>query len=108
MLKHMRIVRFWAAIGCLMVFPAVGQSAAPVSCVQGARQYFPCELTFEMQPDELKSPQQAVNQDLLRVEFRSPGHTTYMMRSFWDGGRTLRVRFTPTEAGEWSTWRKRS
>ncbi len=102
MLKHMRIVRFWAAIGCLMVFEAVIQAAAPVACSQGARQYFPCELTFEMQPEELKSAQSAVNQDLLRVEFRSPGHTTYMMRSFWDGGRTLKVRFTPTEAGEWT------
>lgn len=102
MLKHMRMVRFWAAIGCLTVFQAVVEAAAPAACSQGARQYFPCELSFEMQPDELKSPQAAFQQDLLRVEFRSPGHTTYMMRGFWDGGRTLRVRFTPTEAGEWT------
>ncbi len=55
-----------------------------------------------MLPDELKSPKAAFYEDLLRVEFRSPSHTTYMMRSFWDGGQTLRVRFTPTEAGEWT------
>jgi hypothetical protein len=55
-----------------------------------------------MQANELKSPGGEMNDDLLRVEFRSPTHTTYMMRSFWDGGQTLRVRFTPTEAGEWT------
>jgi hypothetical protein len=102
MLKHMRIVRFYAAIGCLALIAPLAQAAAPTACSQGARQYFPCELTFEMQPDEFKSPQAAMSDDLLRVEFRSPSHTTYMMRSFWDGGRTLRVRFTPIEAGEWT------
>jgi hypothetical protein len=55
-----------------------------------------------MQADEWKSPRPEMDDDLLRVEFRSPSHTTFMMRSFWDGGQTLRVRFTPTEAGEWA------
>jgi len=102
MLKHMRIVGICAAIGCSALFVLAAQAAPLAACSQGARQYYPCELKFEMQPDELKSPQIAVHDDLLRVEFRSPGHTTYMMRSFWDGGQTLRVRFTPTEAGEWT------
>ena len=102
MLKHMRMVRFGATIGCFALFAFTAKAGAPVACAQGARQYFPCELTFEMQPAEMKSPQAAMGDELLRVEFRSPGHTTYMMRSFWDGGQTLRVRFTPTEAGEWT------
>lgn len=102
MLKHMRILRICAAIGCPALFVVAAQAAAPAACPQGARQYYPCELKFEMLPDELKSPKAAFYEDLLRVEFRSPGHTTYMMRSFWDGGQTLRVRFTPTEAGEWT------
>ena len=55
-----------------------------------------------MQANEWKAAQSEMDDDLLRVEFRSPSHTTYMMRSFWDGGLTLRVRFTPIEAGEWT------
>ena len=38
--------------------------------------------------------------DLLRVEFRSPSHKTYMMHAF--GERTQKVRFSPTEAGTWT------
>ena len=102
MLKHMRIVGICAAIGSSALFVLAAQAATPAACSQGARQYYPCELKFEMLADEFRSPQVAVHEDLLRVEFRSPGHTTYMMRSFWDGDRTLRVRFTPTEAGEWT------
>ena len=107
MLKHMQpkyiqMVRICKFIGSIALFAAAAHTTPPVTCSQGARQYFPCELSFEMQPDELKSPQSAVNDDLLRVEFRGPSHTTYMMRGFWDGGRTLRIRFTPTEAGEWA------
>ncbi len=101
MLKHMRVVRFCAAISGLAVFVLVAQGAAPGDCAQGARQDFPCELKFEMQPDEIKSTQ-AVMDDDLRVEFRSPSHVTFMIRGFWDGGRTFRVRFTPIEAGEWA------
>jgi hypothetical protein len=102
MLKHMRIARICAAVGSFPLLVFVAQAAAPVACSQGARQYYPCELTFEMQASEVKPAHGEMDDDLLRVEFRSPGHTTYMMRSFWDGGRTFRVRFTPTEAGEWT------
>jgi len=55
-----------------------------------------------MQANEWKSPRSEMDDDLLRVEFRSPSHSTFMMRGYWDGGQTLRVRFTPTEAGEWT------
>ena len=102
MLKHMRHIGAWAALVSLTFFLVAARAAAPTSCSQGARQYFPCELSFDMQPDELKSPQAALQDDLLRVEFRSPSHTTYMMRNFWLGGQALRVRFTPIEAGEWA------
>jgi hypothetical protein len=97
----MRIVRICAAIGWVPLFALVSQAALPVACSQGARQYFPCEVSFEMQADEW-TPAAETGADLLHVEFRSPSHTTFLMRSFWEGGRTLKVRFTPTEAGEWT------
>ena len=36
------------------------------------------------------------------MEFRGPDKTTYLMRAFWDGGRSLRVRFTPNQSGTWA------
>ena len=73
-------------------------AAAPPLCASGARSFLPCELTFALQPgDQAASPYE---NDLLRVEFRSPTHKTYLLHAFADGG--LRVRFSPTEAGIWT------
>ncbi len=101
MLKHMRQVGVCAVI-CLSFLAFLSQAAPPTSCLQGARQFYPCELSFDMQADEFRSAQAALDDDLLHIEFRSPGHTTYLMRHFWTGGRTLKVRFTPTEPGSWT------
>ena len=38
----------------------------------------------------------------LDVEFRSEKGTVLRMPAFWDGGKTWRVRFAPTEPGTWS------
>jgi hypothetical protein len=37
----------------------------------------------------------------LSVNFRSPRQHAYALPGFWDGGRRMVVRFSPTEAGEW-------
>lgn len=63
--------------------------------------YSPCDFVFEL-PDAAASahpePYKSVE---LRVEFRSPRHRTLAMPGFWDGGRRMVVRFSPTEGGEW-------
>jgi hypothetical protein len=38
----------------------------------------------------------------LHMEFRSPRARTFAIPAFWDGGKTLRVRFTPNETGSWA------
>lgn len=43
----------------------------------------------------------------VRAEFIGPGTKKFTVRGFWDGGRTWRIRWTPTEAGKW-TWTTRS
>ena len=35
------------------------------------------------------------------MEFRSPRGRTFGIPAFWDGGETLRVRFSPNETGNW-------
>jgi len=37
----------------------------------------------------------------LRAEFRSPNMRTSAMPAFWDGGRRMVLRFSPTEEGRW-------
>src|SRR6478672_7425692 len=63
--------------------------------------YSPCDIVFELSDAEAAAhPNPYVTVDL-RAEFRSPRHRTYLMPAFWDGGRRMVIRFSPTEAGDW-------
>src|ERR1700730_8024589 len=64
---------------------------------EGTPAYSPCELVFDLsaQPNPYASAQ-------LHAEFRSPHFKTYLMPAFWDGGRRLIIRITPTEPGQWT------
>lgn len=62
----------------------------------------PCQLTFEWRDGEIPQTASPYKDGLLNIEFRSPRHTTYLMRAFWNGGHTLGIRFTPTEPGTWT------
>lgn len=70
--------------------------------MQGARDFLPCELAFDWNDGELARGASPYRDELLKIEFRSPRHITYLMHAFWDGGHTLRVRFSPTESGAWT------
>ena len=55
------------------------------------------EITFESAntyPHPLAAPD-------LNVVFTSPSGKSYRVPGFWDGGKTWRVRFAPTEYGVW-------
>src|SRR6266849_2782392 len=63
--------------------------------------YSPCDIVFELHEAEAAAhPNPYVTVDL-RAEFRSPRHRTYLMPAFWDGGRRMVIRFSPTEPGDW-------
>src|SRR5947209_4588658 len=71
-------------------------------CTQSARSGYACELSFDWTASELPQSSSPYRDELMNVEFRSPEAKTYLVRAFWDGGNTLRVRFTPTQAGSWT------
>jgi len=71
-------------------------------CTENARNFLPCELSFALQPGDLAQTVSTYKDEILTVEFRSPRATTYLMHQFADNQQTLRVRFTPTEAGAWT------
>ena len=84
---------------CLVFSVSSLFAAGPPACDMGARTFLPCELSFAWQPSDSPSFS-PFKDDLLRVEFRSPSHKTYLLHAFYDG--SLRIRFSPTEAGSWS------
>lgn len=91
------------ALLLLLSAAAVAANAASLpACDSGAKKYSPCELRFEWNASELPGGKSPFRDELLNVEFRGPDNTTYLMRAFWDGGRAMRVRFTPNQSGTWA------
>lgn len=63
--------------------------------------YSPCEMVFELSDQDAAAHLNPyVNVDL-KAEFRSPRHRTLLQTAFWDGGKRMVIRFSPTEAGDW-------
>jgi hypothetical protein len=63
--------------------------------------YSPCEIPFELGDAEAATHPNPYATVEIKAEFRSPRHRTFMLPAYWDGGRKMVIRFTPTEAGEW-------
>ena len=63
--------------------------------------YSPCEFTFDLTDQDAAAHPNPYLTARLHIEFRSPRFQTLLMPAFWDGGRRMVVRFTPTEPGEW-------
>src|SRR6266542_5417345 len=75
--------------------------AAAQSPCAGTPAYSPCEIVFEMSDADAAAHQNPYLTVELHAEFRSPRHRTFLMPAYWDGGRRMVVRFTPTEPGDW-------
>ena len=85
--------------------PLILLIAAPVfaqSPCDGTPAYSPCEIAFELSTGDLAAHHNPYVDVRLQAEFKSPRFHTYAMPAYWDGGRKMMVRFTPTEAGQWS------
>jgi hypothetical protein len=92
-----------SGMGLFLVIAAVAPAAASVAdCSAGARTFAPCELSFDWRAGELAPDVTPYKDEILHVEFRSPQHRTYLIRDYWTGGQSLKIRFTPTEPGTWT------
>jgi hypothetical protein len=85
-----------------LVLLAFATAAFAQTPCDGTPAYSPCELPFELSPADLAAHPNPYATVELRVEFRSPLFHTFLMPAFWDGGSKMMVRFTPTEAGQWT------
>ncbi|HEX4772553.1 MAG TPA: DUF5060 domain-containing protein [Bryobacteraceae bacterium] len=86
----------------LLLSGAINASAAVTACSDGAKTFLPCELTFDVREGELPKDIDPYLNETMRVEFRSPSHSTRLIRAFPGGNHILRVRFSPTESGTWT------
>jgi len=93
----MRVMLARLPLIALLATPAFAQSPC-----EGTPAYSPCELTFELPAADAAAHPNPYVSAQLKVEFKSPRFRTYAMPAFWDGGRKLMVRFTPTEPGQWT------
>ena len=93
------------ATALLVLLPFALRAQAPAagrSPCNNTPAYSACELVFELgEKVAAAHPHPYVDVDL-RVEFRSPRQHTYALPGYWDGGRRMVVRFSPTEAGDWA------
>lgn len=86
----------WAPLVLLCATGLFGQTPCASTAV-----YSPCEIVFELNEAEAAAhPNPYLSVDV-HAEFRSPKHRTYLLPAFWDGGRRMVIRFSPTEAGDW-------
>jgi Domain of unknown function (DUF5060)/Protein of unknown function (DUF4038)/Putative collagen-binding domain of a collagenase len=75
---------------------------AAQTCAPAPSTYTPCEIAYELNDAEAAAHPNPYVSVRLHVEFRSPRYRTFLMPAFWDGGRRMVVRFSPTDAGEWT------
>ena len=88
--------------GRLLFAVLFGSAVFAQTTCEGTAAYSPCELVFELSAADLAAHPNPYESAQLHAEFRSPHFRTYLMPAFWDGGRKLIIRFTPTEAGQWT------
>jgi hypothetical protein len=63
--------------------------------------YEPCDIDFELtEPEAAQHPNPYLSVEV-RAEFRAPKGQTYRLPGFWDGGRKLKIRFSPLVEGQW-------
>jgi hypothetical protein len=63
--------------------------------------YSPCDMPFDLNDTETAAHPHPYLSVVLHAEFRSPHFKTFLMPAFWDGGKRMIIRFSPTEPGEW-------
>lgn len=95
------VKRWGGAAGALVLCLLKAQAPAPAPPCANTPVWSPCEMVFELSDQEAaRHPNPYADVDL-RAELRSPHQRTYGVPAYWDGGRRMVVRFTPTEPGDW-------
>jgi hypothetical protein len=89
------------ALRCPLLFLVCAAGLRAQTACPAMPVYSPCDIVFELNDAEAAAhPNPKASVDV-HAEFRSSSHRTYLMPAFWDGGRRMVIRFSPTESGDW-------
>ena len=87
----------------VLVLAGLALRAQTTSPCANTPAYATCELVFELSEQAAAAHPQPYRTVEMKAEFRSPRRRTLAMPAYWDGGRRMVVRFSPTEPGDWDT-----
>jgi hypothetical protein len=96
--RYLRSLRVSAVsfLACIAL-PLHGQTAP----CENTPAWSPCELVFELSDQAAAAHPNPYATVELRATFRSPQFRSTSIPGYWDGGRRMVLRFSPTEAGHW-------
>jgi hypothetical protein len=80
----------------IVALTAWGQKVCPDTLV-----YSVCDIVFELNEAEAKDHPEPWKSVQLTAEVKSPRFRTFLAPAFWDGGRKLVIRVSPTDDGLW-------
>jgi hypothetical protein len=86
----------------LLLLVALAPLAASQTVCQPTPAWTPCEIVFELDPQEAAAHPNPYLTVRLEGEFRSPRFRTFRMPAYWDGGSRFVIRFTPVDPGQWT------
>jgi hypothetical protein len=84
---------FLAVIICIAAFAQTPCTSVSV--------YEPCDIEFDLTPQEASQHPNPYLTIEVRAEFRGPKGDTYRVPGFWDGRQKMKVRFSPLAEGRW-------
>jgi len=82
------------------LFLAAVSAHAQTTCASTPA-FSPCDIVFDLSDADAAAHPNPYLTVEIHAEFRSPRHHTFLLPAFWDGGRRMVIRFTPTEPGSW-------
>ncbi len=90
----------------VMRFPLPALTALCAVLASAATSPTPVWTVFETSTESVKDYANPLQEVDVEVEFGGPQGSQTTVPAFWDGGRTWRVRFSPSQPGQWSyRWR---
>lgn len=91
----------WFCLGLLLAgMQGLHLQAQQTACAS-VPTFSSCDLVYELTAEELSAHRNPYTDVQLQAEFNTPKHRTLLIPGFWDGGRKMVIRFTPTLDGDW-------
>lgn len=91
-----------AGLALVLLAAAAARHAAAQNPCDGTPSGSPCDITIDLNDAEAAAHPDPYRDLELHAELRSPSFKTYWIPAFWDGGRRIVLRLTPTSEGQWT------